>query len=696
MTDQLSSSHKAARDFLAEAEDIADRLTANLTDLADLAGSDDLPPDLLNSVFRGAHSMKGLAGIFGFTGITDLSHHMESLLDSLRLGRLSLTKPVIGLLLDSLALLRSLLRDISEQGQPAHTADVATCVVRIESLLRPALADCSVSDLGTLGLHPQVLNALTEYELHRLRTNLERGMNLYSIHALYGLDSFDSQLNRLTDALKSSGEVISTLPGTDDTSESQIGFDVLYGSARHPEDVAHLIDNAELQVLRRGTSASSGEPVIDPSLLRTPVPGSPSESESISVARAETVPNASRNGSLSAKSTSRTVRVDIDKLDHLMNIVAELSLTHASIADIALRMRNQGFSRLSIDLSKASRLLERKLDALRTGVVEIRMVPLGQLYDKLSLIVRGISREQAKKVDLKLSGADTELDKLIMEELSDPMMHIIRNAIDHGIESTAQRLERGKSESGVIAISARQKGNHVVITVEDDGSGIDLDRIRSTAQQSGLVANGEFISDRDALEFIFMPGFSTSNRISEVSGRGVGMDVVRNNISAMSGKVEIETGKGTGTRFTITLPVTLAITKALILGCAGRIYALPISSVHESLLLTDRDLEDGDGGTVLQLWGKTLPILCLDAYFELERARDRPDEYYVVVVGIGEISLGIAVDDLLGQQDIIIKSLGNSFRGIPGVCGAADLGELGTILVLDVGDMINESLRNRL
>jgi two-component system chemotaxis sensor kinase CheA len=292
-------------------------------------------------------------------------------------------------------------------------------------------------------------------------------------------------------------------------------------------------------------------------------------------------------------------------------------------------------------------------------------------------------------VNLKFFGADTLLDKLIMEDLSDPMMHIIRNAIDHGIETPEQRLARGKDETGVISISARQKGAHAVITVEDDGNGIDLDKVRATALHNGIVTPMAHVSDREALEFIFLPGFSTTDMVSEVSGRGVGMDVVRNNLSAMSGMVDIETAPGAGTRFTLTLPVTLAIVKALILSCAGRTYALPVASVHESLLVTNSAILTVEGREVFQLRGNTLPLLGLDTFLGLDRPAGHPEEFYVVVVGIGEVSLGVVVDDLLGQQDIIIKSLGEAFKGVRGICGAADLGDLGTILVLDVGGMMN-------
>jgi len=325
--------------------------------------------------------------------------------------------------------------------------------------------------------------------------------------------------------------------------------------------------------------------------------------------------------------------------------------------------------------------------------MEIRMIPVGQLYEKMSRVIRKIAREQGKKVELTFIGADTELDKLIIEDISDPLMHIVRNAIDHGIESPGKRTSIGKDEKGTIRISSYQKGNHVVIEVVDDGNGIDLDKVKAKALQKGLVADIASISDRDALDFIFMPGFSTTDNVSDVSGRGVGMDVVSNNIAAVSGMVDIETAKGQGTRFIITLPITLAIIKALIISCAGRTYALPITSVMESLLLTDSDIRTVERKEVIQLREQTLPLLRLEAFFSTTRSTERPREFYVVVVGVAEKRLGIVVDDLLGQQDIVIKSLGESFKRFRGIAGAADLGDQRTILVLDVGGMINETMR---
>ena len=692
MSDQ-GATHKAVKEFLAEAEEVVEQLGSELADLADMADDGELNPDLLNSIFRGAHSLKGLAGMFGFSDISELSHNMENLLDSLRMGKVHLDQGLMKVLFETHELLTSLVRSV-EVGGPARKDEITACVSRINTCLAlQREKQSAVSPIEQLDLPARVMGALTEYEEHRLLDNLNKGKLIYNIHTSFELTTFDQKLAAVSDLLKTCGEVISTLPSMEGNQETHIDFDILYGSSQPRDALQKMIDNDAISVTCLGGAGSGGGETA-------PSQSSPECSKVAGAADTAlslpevTLPSpSSAKKAQSAKSMSRTVRVDIGKLDELMNIVGELVLAHSTIFGIANRMRNEGFSRIAIDLNKAAKGLERKLTELQKGVMEIRMIPVSQLYEKMSRIIRKISREQGKKVELKFFGSDTELDKLIVEDISDPMMHIIRNAIDHGIESPGKRISSGKDEKGIIRISSYQKGNHVVIEVEDDGNGIDLDKIKAMALQKGLVSDVTAISDREALDFIFMPGFSTSDNVSEVSGRGVGMDVVRNNIAAISGMVDVETGKGEGTRFIITLPITLAIIKALIIQCAGRTYALPITSVMESLLLTNADIKTVERKEVIQLREHTLPLLRLDGFFSIRRTAASPAEFYVVVVGVAEKRLGIVVDDLLGQQDIVIKSLGESFKRFRGISGAADLGDQRTILVLDVGGMINETIR---
>lgn len=704
MSEHSASSHKAVKEFLAEAEEIVDQLGSELADLADMADSGDLSPDLLNSIFRAAHSLKGLAGMFGFTDISELAHNMENLLDSLRLGKLNLDQGLMSVLFGSHELMTSLVRSVEEGGSATQTEEIAACVARINACLAPpSEKQSSESPLQRLGLPERVLGALTEYEEHRLLDNLTKGKNIFNVHTSFELTTFDQELSVASDALKKCGEVISTLPSMSDNMDTHIDFEILFGSSRELDEIAGLFEGDAISVTFIGNNAgASGVSPVQFSSSNNAMPSAqavaadllqqPSDTTLVNAAAAPLTVTADES-TQSAKSMSRTVRVDIGKLDELMNIVGELVLAQSTISGVAIRMRNEGFSRMAIDLGKAAKGLERKLTDLQKGVMEIRMIPVGQLYEKMSRIVRKISREQGKKVELKFFGADTELDKLIVEDISDPMMHIIRNAIDHGIESPEKRLSLGKEDKGTIRISSYQKGNHVVIEVEDDGNGIDLEKVKAKALQKGLISDAASLSDRDAIDLIFLPGFSTTDKVSEVSGRGVGMDVVRNNIAAVSGMVDIETHKGEGSRFIITLPITLAIIKALIISCAGRTYALPITSVMESLLLTDADIKTIERKEVIQLRENTLPLLRLESFFATARTTVRPHEFYVVVVGVAEKRLGLVVDDLLGQQDIVIKSLGESFKRFKGISGAADLGDQRTILVLDVGGMINETMR---
>ncbi len=692
-------SSDAARDFLAEAEEIVEELSTQLADLADMAEKGAWEPDLLNAIFRGAHSLKGLAGMFGFGMIAEVAHHAENLLDWLRMGKVSLSTAVLELLFSSAELLTTLLRACVDGTLEQHQAAATAHAAAINAYLNPTAPVAEAPLLEQLGLSESLMGALTEYEEHRLKENCSKGRHIYVVHASFELTTFDQGLSQVTDILKGCGEVISTLPSVGENLETHIDFDLLVGSEQDEQEFAQLLKDLDVTILVAGGTAAAKQPETaamagpeaakpaEPSAIVPEKPGMPA-----TLPVSEGVP-ASPDEPLTAKSMSRTVRVDIGKLDELMNIVGELVLAHSSISSIANRMRAEGFSRMAIDLGKAAKGLERRLTDLQKGVMDIRMIPVGQLYEKMSRIVRKISREQGKKIELKMYGAETELDKLIVEDIADPLMHIIRNAIDHGIESPERRLAAGKDERGTVRLSSFQKGNHVVIEVEDDGGGIDIEKIKQKALSKGLVQDVSSLSDREALDLIFMPGFSTADKITDVSGRGVGMDVVRNNIAAVSGMVDIETRLGHGSRFTIVLPITLAIIKALIIFCAGRTYAIPITSVVESIILEPSDIKTVEGKEVINLREQTLALLRLERLFKIDRIGINPGDQYVVVVGSAEKRLGIVVDDLLGQQDIVIKPLGSAFKALRGISGAADLGDQRTILVMDAGGIIAETMR---
>src|SRR6185369_13100231 len=383
MTSANDNMGKAVKDFLAEAEEIIDQLSLDLVGLSDSTETGEFNPELINSIFRGAHSLKGLAGMFGFTDIAELAHNLENLLDSLRLGKLALSQSALSVLFDAMDLLGSLVRNAGADGIDADT--IAQTVARINSCITAKSPEESASPLMRLGLPDKVLNALTEYEEHRLMENVKKGRGIYSISASFSLATFDQDLAELTELLKGCGEVISTLPSAGGGVELSIDFEILYGSDKGTAEISAMVDRENVSVTLLGAAAApatAGE---------APAP----------FTEAETAPELAGELTLTAKSFSRTVRVDIGKLDELMNIVGELVLSHSMIADLATRMRSDGFSGHATELAKSAKILERKLAELQKGVMDIRMIPVGQLYEKMSRIVRKLSRDLGKKVELK-------------------------------------------------------------------------------------------------------------------------------------------------------------------------------------------------------------------------------------------------------------------------------------------------------
>ncbi len=668
------ANERASKEFLAEAEEIIEKLHLDLVALGDCADGGECDPELLNGIFRGAHSLKGISGMFGFDDIAELAHHLENLLDSLRMGKIALNAPVVEILFGGLEMLSRLVG--GKVDNERFTVDLAPLFSRIDEILKDD--DAEGEDVwGALQLDPEIRKALTEYEEHRLLENLKKKRNILRVNALFPLHSFDVDLSGVHAAIKGRAEVISTLPSAS-SEPDKIAFQLLVATSETADSIQSLLkgDSLDVEDLLHEKAAC-----IVPAEIEAPI-----EKEAAFAAN-----DAIENSSL--RSISQTVRVDIEKLDYLMNIVGELVLSKSAIADFADRLKAEGDSERSRDLQKATRTLERRLYELQKGVMEVRMVPVSQLFDKLNRIVRRISSEHGKKVEIDIRGAETELDKLIMERLSDPLVHIIRNAIDHGIESSAERLAAGKPEKGTISLWAAQKGNNVAIEVRDDGRGIDPEQVRRKAVERGLVSDGIDLSRQDIFDLIFSPGFSTRDEVSDLSGRGVGMDVVKSNIAELSGMVEMDSRVGQGTSITITLPITLAIIKALIVRSRTKTYAIPISSVLETLMVHTSKVRTIERREVIDLRQNTLPLVHLSKVFDLPAPSAPPDSFFVAVVGLAEKRMGIVVDELLGQQDVVIKSLCASLSFVKGIAGAADLGNNKTILVIDVGGLMSEALR---
>jgi two-component system chemotaxis sensor kinase CheA len=639
------------KEFIAEAEDLLFESQQLILEIQETYQTY-LNPDTINGLFRSMHTLKGLSGLFGNQGITNLSHSLESLLDDMRLGRIDVTDEVVNFLFKNLDVLRSAVEAVKED----KDQDVSGYIHDIKSF-RESIKE-SVSGPNIQGLIDEsIIKVLSEYEEHRLKANIKDGKSIYLLKAIFDLSTFDTSLEELTQKIKTMGELISTLPTSSDIPDGSIGFNLMFASSTLPhdskEELAHDID--------------------------------------ILVQPKRPAPQQQKKQEISMKSSTTTVRVDIDKLDRILNTIGELTLAKDAVrrigSEIAAKYRVSPFIR---DVQKISHTFERRLAELQDEVLEIRMVPIGQIFSRLAQVIRRYSREVGKDIDLKLYGEDTELDKSIAEEIVDPLMHLVRNSIDHGIEMGDERTAKGKKEDGTIVLKAFQRGSHVVIEVIDDGRGIDAEKIRKKAIEKGLIGADTAIEDKEIINLVFAPGFSTKDVASEISGRGVGLDVVKEKISILGGFTEISTQRDGGTTFSLTLPITLAIIKALIVRVGKHIFALPLTAISETVEIEHKDIQTIEWKDVYYIRGEMLPIMSIGRLFNVET--DQSDKSFVVVVGFGKRRLGLLVDELLGQPEIVIKSLGEYLKGLSGFAGAAEVGKHEVILVLDVESIIEKSL----
>jgi two-component system, chemotaxis family, sensor kinase CheA len=644
------------KEFIAEAEELIEESHRLVLEIQDTFASG-LDPDTINALFRSMHTLKGVSGLFGLKGITSLSHSLETIMDDARLGKVGIDAAFVKFLFTNLDILRELVEKVSRGEEDGEVQDF----IKDIEVFRESLKDGAGGTGSEGGIDESIMKVLSEYEEHRLKANMKEGKGIYLVRTVFSLDVFDKSLEEVTKLIKTKGELISTLPTSADVPEGSIGFNLMFGSAKGVDEMGKEIEFG-IEVL------------VAPKAAPSPAPAVPHK-------QADT----------HLKSTTTTVRVDIEKLDRVLNTVGELTLAKGAVKRIGLDLVEQyGLISLVHDINKISQTLERRLAELQGQVLEIRMVPIGQIFSRLAQVVRRYSKENDKQIELVVYGEDTEIDKFLAEEIVDPLMHLVRNAIDHGIEPGGERKRKGKPESGTVILRAYQKGNHVVIEVRDDGAGISTAKVRTKAIEKGLIERDAEIDEKKVVDLIFSPGFSTKEVISEVSGRGVGLDVVREKLSALGGFTEIETAQDKGTNFVVTLPITLAIIKALIVRTGSQRFAVPLTSMSETLIVDHKDLQTIEWKEVYYLRGEMLPMIRVDRFFSLQG--DDSDRSFAVVVGFGERRVGLLVDELYGQQEIVIKSLGDYLKKLRGFAGAAETGKHEVVLVLDVESLIDESV----
>lgn len=687
----MNKKRNSFKEFVAEAEELIETLHQNISKIEKLADRSRVKPEVINTIFRAAHTLKGMAGMVGLTKLSELSHIMEDLLDKIRMGKVRFEGEVLEILLEGVDLIQEMVANAAQDGPEV---DPAPLQEKIKTLLSGEKKEPPKDPLYDLDIDPSDFKVLTEYEGHRLRENILTGGKIYRIVARFRTKTFDTDLSELSGKLNEIGEVISTLPSSDELEPGLIVFNLLVGVSPEDLPLPTVFSQPEVEVHEIGFKG-----VVRTDTLSHPLP--PPKKENASVSTPEVLPIETSTDTAdesvkeaSIRSQSQTIRVEIARLDTLLNLIGELVLTKAVVHEISRAfLAEHGFSGLAQQLSKASRDLDKRVTEVQEEIIEVRMVPIGQIFDRLVRAVRKFSKEIGKEIDLQLSGEETKMDKSMIEEISDPLMHLVRNALDHGIESKEQRKAVGKPEIGTIWLRAAQKGSSVVIEVEDDGRGINPEKVYEKAVQKGLVSPGTEMIEKDIINLLFLPGFSTRDMVTEMSGRGVGLDVVAKNVTRLSGIVDVESKLGKGGKFSITLPITLVIIKALIIKVGAETFAVPLNSVSESLMLQKQDIRTVERQEVIQLRDHTLSLLRLKELFHLSGSDVNEDRVHVIVVGMAEKRLGFVVDAIEGQREIVIKSLGSVLKGIPGIAGATELGNRQTILVLDVAMLFEEATR---
>ncbi len=629
------------QDFLVESFELVEKLDEDLVELEN--NPEDL--ELLNGIFRVAHTVKGASSFLNFDVLTHLTHHMEDVLNKARHGDLIITPDIMDVILESIDLMKALLETIRDTSADAGI-DVAACVSRLDKITGGdgEVASPAV-EAAPVAVAPVVEEVSAPAEDEVDYDNMSPDDLEAEIEKLLQERQEEDKAKR--EAKIAAGEEVLSAP---------------------PEPIE--------EESAKETPAPKAEPTPAPAPT-PPAAAEPKKEEPKAAAPAKKTPAA----------VEQTIRVDVKRLDHLMNLIGELVLAKNRLIKINddVEERYEGEEFLE-ELNQVVSIVSLVTTDLQIAVMKTRMLPIGKVFNKFPRMIRDLSRELDKKIDLVLDGEDTELDKSIVEEIGDPLVHIIRNSCDHGIEVPAERLAQGKDETGTIGLKAYNEGNQIVIQIDDDGKGLDTNMLKKKSLEKGLITEKEAdsMSDKEAFGLIFKPGFSTAAAVTSVSGRGVGMDVVKTNIEKLNGMIDIDSEIGVGTSMKLKIPLTLAIIQALLVGVQEEYYAIPLASVLETVRISKDEIYTVEGRSVMRLRDEVLSLVHIGDIFEVERILDANEHAYVVVLGLGTSKLGLIVDTLVGQEEIVIKSLGDYLKGIEGVAGATIRGDGGVTLIVDV------------
>jgi len=638
----------------------------------------------INAIFRAAHTLKGMSATMGFNRMSQLTHAMEDVLDGIRNNKLRAGEAIIDLLFKCLdALEKSIIAiaDTAQEGEDDFSELIEKLekfasqnAFQIESLPKPDNKEKIAEDGRQENEIPEpaTVSDMDQYERSVIKTALDMNMNIYKIHIVLDAGCLlkAARAYIIFKTLEEHGEIIKSEPSAEDIENEKFdnSFSITLISNEDKDFIARLLDN--IPEIHKITITE----IKDGNLLENGTATKINDFiDNISRGRTESVQNA--NGHLKL---TKTVRVDIEKLDLLLNLVSELIIQKTRLDEILNSDRAQSYS-------ETLEYLERITTNLHDAVMKVRMVPVESVFNRFPRLIRDLSRELNKEINLVMSGQDTELDRTVIDEIGEPLIHLLRNSADHGIEPVEERIKSGKDRAGHIYLTARHDGNNVVIEVRDDGRGIDLEKVRKTAVERGIITEEESVNygKNELIELLFLPSFSTAEKITDVSGRGVGLDAVKAKIESLGGSIEVDTEPGAGSRFTIRLPLTLAIIRALLVRIGNEKYAIPLSSVNRIVKIEHSQVKDTYNQKVFILQDKIIPVIWLNEILELDIPENQTDVLTVVVIQRGERLTGLVVDSYIGQQEVVIKSLGKYLSGIKEIAGATILGDGNVALILD-------------
>ncbi len=673
--------------FLEESREHLQTLNSCLLDLENDPGN----LTVLDEIFRSAHTIKGMSATMGFTTIAELTHEMENVLDLLRKGTLSANDDITDILFKCVDTLEQLVESVASNSDT--TIEIKPLISKLIAIAKGEPVSSGDEHHSRQEVVPQVeatphegIN-LDDTEVNVVKAARKQGLECYEVHVNLRVGCLlkSARAYMVMNALEELGEVIKSIPAVEELEKENFdsSFQVIILTVADAEKIETAVINiSEVEKVEVFPS------IVSDILLTNDVPiATAAQMDKVTDTKKESQvtskPEKSATNEHADKKlkSGQSVRVDIDKLDSLLNLVGELVINKTRLEQIGLTHR-------LAELVETIEQMDRVTTDLQTVVMKVRMVPVGQVFNRFPRMVRDLSRELNKEINLIIQGEETELDRTVIDEIGDPLVHLLRNSIDHGIEQPAERQAKGKNPVGEVRLIARHEGNNVIIMVEDDGKGINADVIKQKAVDKGMITQAEAdkLEPAEAVRLVFLPGFSTADTVTDVSGRGVGMDAVKTKIESLGGMVDVETKINGGSKFKIRLPLTLAIIQALLVNVCEEIYAIPLGTIDSTINITPQDIKTIQNQEVILLRGQIIPIVRLANVLNVPTTKQHNDEeLFVVIVHMGENRAGIIVDTLIGQQEIVIKSMGKLLAGIKVIAGATILGNGQVALILDVG-----------